>query len=77
MNSIHRICLQDGPEDGRVLTRAMLNELCGATGRVSEDISLYAEAGSSRGGSAPVLLGRYRLDCVVDGTATYQWRSGP
>jgi hypothetical protein len=73
MNSIHRICLQDGPEDGRVLTRTMLNELCGGAGRVSDDISLYAEDVSSR--AAPVLLGRYRLDCVVDGIATYQWRS--
>jgi hypothetical protein len=76
MSSIRRICLEDGPEDGRVLTRAMLDVLCGAVGRISDDISLYADDDSSRAGATPVLLGRYRLGCVVDGTATYRWRSG-
>jgi hypothetical protein len=76
MNIIRRICFQDGPEDGRVLTRAMLNHLCGGAGKISDDISLYADLDEPPARrSMPVLLGRYRLGGVVNGTATYRWWS--
>lgn len=71
MNAIERIHLEDGPEDGRELTAAMLKPLIAGNVAHLEEICLYADSAESR--LMPYLLGRYRLRRVREGTATYRW----
>lgn len=74
MNAVNRIHFEDGPEDGRVISHAILLRLHTETGRVATEIPLYLDPNEKSAPTGAFLLGRYRLGKVKEGTATYRWR---
>jgi len=74
MIDIEHIHLEDGPEDGRVLTADFLKSLISEKANHVKEISLYMDPVPSEVRNAPHLLGSYRLLKVRGSTASYRWQ---
>ena len=74
MIDIQHIQLEDGPEDGRVLTADFLKSLISDTANHVKEISLYMDPAPSQVRDAPHLLGSYRLLKVRGSTASFRWQ---
>lgn len=74
MIDIEHIHLEDGPEDGRVLTADFIKSLISETVNHVKEISLYMDPVPSQERSMPHLLGSYRLLKVRGSTASFRWQ---
>ncbi|MCW1886056.1 hypothetical protein OKA04_15060 [Luteolibacter flavescens] len=75
MHDIERILLQDGPEDGRILSMDALRSLISDPVDRPEEICLYMESESPESRFVPVLIGRYQLREVRGKQASYRWQT--
>ncbi|MEK7951575.1 hypothetical protein [Luteolibacter soli] len=74
MIDIEHIYLEDGPEDGRVLTADFLKSLISEKANHVKEISLYMDPVPSEVRNTPHLLGSYRLLKVRGSTASFRWQ---
>lgn len=74
MIDIEHIHLEDGPEDGRVLTADFLKTLISDTANHVKEISLYMDPQPSEVRGIPHLLGSYRLLKIKGSTASFRWQ---
>ena len=73
MQTIHAIQFEGGPEDGRILSAAILKHVFDPDRTEDTDIRLFLRPDGESGSKEPVLLGRYVRTEVADGRAVYRW----